>query len=156
MKILTPEQSQKLLEQDIEAAEARHRRRISKYAETHTEFKPRGFSPAEKRCLDAANLRSRENLTLQELGQRLGVSTSRANQLCLRAKRIEERPQARVELTTRTYYCLLNRLHPAKEVTPEAVATLGQKKLLEIPNFGPHSLTEVMQWLHSKGFGLNP
>lgn len=158
--ILTPEQAKLRLERDVAAAHERYENELKRYEQYGRDWQPPQLSAAKQRALDIKALRD-TGLTFQVIGQRLGISKSRASQLCQDAEKIKNAHGFKRELSTRAYNVCRNACYSetgewAPEIDPQIVATAGQSALMKMYNSGAITVSEIAGWLRSKGLTLAP
>ena len=99
-----------------------------------------------------------EGLTFKEIGERLGVSGVRANQIWRTAVAPSDRPEWARGLRTQTWECLRREAqwcrHEIDLGTRAGLADFSKAELLNIPNFGSKSLLEIEHLLAESGLWL--
>jgi hypothetical protein len=160
--IITREQADAKLQEEIAEAKRRHKNRLIRIAEMNAKAaRPPEEMPESKsaaRYRNALEMR-RTGKTFREIGDALGVTGGRASQMCERAERMEQADKAGYGLSVRainTLACALNL--STHDLTPELVAReLTIKKLTEVPNAGVKTINEIRLWLLKQhGLSLRP
>lgn len=158
--IVTREQAEQKLREDIEEAKQRYANRIAKLAELESKLSepPQYDAPnGLERYRQSLQMR-RTGMTFKAIGNALNVTAGRASQMVAKAERMERdaAQSGGLHLSVRAQNVISNALSQSfLKTAPREIADKCTIKMLsDQANAGAKTLAEIQFWLHQQGLVL--